>query len=155
MSSIDKLSRVQSADLSASDLLALFSYANGDDAAASLGNLVTWLQSQLTSSGSLITQYAAPNATGFSVTVVPTADGTSMYLLLTPAAGYAAGTITLPAQATCVDGQEVLVACTQSVATLTVSGNGSTVNGAPSSLSANSFFRLRYDGVFKAWHRIG
>ena len=37
----------------------------------------------------------------------------------------------------------------------TVAGNGSTVNGAPTTLAANSFFRLRFDGVFKAWYRVG
>ena len=48
-----------------------------------------------------------------------------------------------------------MVSCTQAVTTLTVSGNGSTVNGAPTTLAANGFFRLRYDGVFKAFYRVG
>lgn len=156
MSSIDKLSRVAAADMSASDLLALFSNSIGNDAAATLGNLLTWLQSQLTSSGSYVTQYAAPNATGFSVLISPFTTGGNTYLILTPVAGYSAGTITLPAVAACVDGQEVLVSCTQSVTTLTVSGNGaSAVNGAPTTLAANAFFKLRFDGVVKAWYRVG
>jgi hypothetical protein len=54
-----------------------------------------------------------------------------------------------------VDGQQLLVSCTQAVTTLTVAGNGSTVNGAPATLAANAFFRLRFDGVFKAWYRVG
>ena len=29
------------------------------------------------------------------------------------------------------------------------------VNGAPGNLAANGFFRLRFDGVFKAWYRVG
>lgn len=104
---------------------------------------------------SMVTQYAAPSATGFGVQIVPATNGGSVFLLLTPAAGYAAGTITLPAQATCVDKQELLCSCTQSVSTLTVSGNGATVNGAPAALAANGFFRLRFDGVFRAWYRVG
>ena len=156
MSSIDKLSRVSSSDLTASDLLALFSYSIGNDAGATLGNLLTWLQSQLTSSGNFVEQYAAPNATGFSVLIAPFTTGGNTYLILTPVAGYAAGTITLPDVTTCVNGQEVLVNCTQSVTTLTVSGNGATaVNGAPTTLAANAFFKLRFDGVAKAWRRIG
>jgi hypothetical protein len=155
MSSIDKLSRVQSTDLNGGDLLALFSSLIGNDCALPLSAFVTWLQTQLTPAGAYETQYAAPNATGFAVAINPTNQGGSVYLLLTPAAGYAAGTITLPLQAYCSDEQEVLVSCTQAVTTLTVSGNGSTVNGAPTTLAANGFFRLRFDGVLKAWYRIG
>lgn len=150
---IEKLARTT--ELSASDLVALYSNSLGNDAAATLATLLGWLQDQLTSSGGFTTQYAAPSATGFSVTVAPPVDGGNVYLLLTPAAGYAAGTIVLPALAECVDGQEVLVSCTQAVTTLTVSGNGATVNGAPATLAANAFFRLRFDGVFDAWYRIG
>jgi hypothetical protein len=128
---------------------------NGVDRRASLAAFAEVLQPLLSSSSGFITQYAAPNATGFNVLIAPPTNGASVYLLLTPAAGYAAGTITLPLQASCVDGQEVLVSCTQAVTTLTVAGNGSTVNGAPATLAANAFFRLRFDGVFDAWYRIG
>ena len=123
----------------------------GADRRASLTEILELLQEQ--SVGAMQTQYSAPNATGFSVTISPTVTGGSVWLLLTPAAGYAAGTIVLPASA--LDGQEILVSCTQAVTTLTVSGNGHTVNGAPTALAANSFFRLRYDGVFAAWYRVG
>jgi hypothetical protein len=78
-----------------------------------------------------------------------------VFLLLTPGGTYATGTIVLPALAECADGQEVLVTCTQIVTALTVSGNGSTVNGAPSALAANGFFRLRFDGVLDSWYRVG
>lgn len=150
---IEKLA--QTTELSAADQLALYSQSLGNDSRAALSTLLSWLQAQLTSAGGFTIQYAAPNATGFSVTIDPPVDGGSVYLLLTPAAGYAAGTVVLPAQAECVDGQEVLVSCTQAVTTLTVSGNGATVNGAPATLAANAFFRLRFDGVFDAWYRIG
>lgn len=153
MPAINNLSRVTS--LSTSDLLAMYSQSVGNDVAATFTTLIDFIQGELSSSGSLVTQYAAPNATGFSVTIVPTADGTSMFLLLTPAAGYATGTIVLPALAECADGQEVLVTCTQAVTTLTVSGNGSTVNGAPATLAANAFFRLRFDAVLDSWYRVG
>ena len=153
MASINRLPTVST--LSGSDLLALFSSAIGTDSSATLSLLLSWLQGQLTANGSFVTQYSAPAATGFGVTIAPPTTGGSVYLLLTPAAGYAAGTITLPAQASCVDEQEVLVSCTQAVTTLTTAGNGSTVNGAPTTLAANSFFRLRFDGVFKAWYRVG
>lgn len=155
MSSIDKLSRVST--LTTADLIALFSNSLGNDAAATLGTLLTFLQSQLSAAGVFVTQYAAPNATGFNVLIAPPQPGQSMFLLLTPNAGYAAGTITLPAQAACIDGQELLVTTTQLVTALIVAGNGATaVNGAPTTLAAaNAFFRMRYDGPAKSWYRVG
>lgn len=151
MAAINKLGTVSS--LSGSDLVALFSASLGNDAAATLATLLAWLQSQMSASGGFITQYSAPNATGFSVTITPVATGGGVYLLLTPVAGYAAGTIVMPASP--VDMQEVLCTCTQSVTTLTVSGNGYTINGAPATLAANGFFRMRFDGVLKTWNRVG
>lgn len=149
------IERLNQGTIAAASSLPFWDPTNGVDRRASVSELATLLQGLLTSSG-LITQYAAPNATGFSVTIAPPLNGASMFLLLTPAATYAAGTITLPAQATCVDGQELLVTCTQIVTSLTVAGNGSTVNGAPTTLAAaNAFFRLRFDGVLKAWYRVG
>jgi hypothetical protein len=78
-----------------------------------------------------------------------------VWLILTPVAGYAAGTITLPLSTNVVNKQEILVNCTQAVTTLTINGNGATVTGAPTTLAANAFFRLRYDGVTGTWYRVG
>ena len=153
MAAINRLPTVS--ELSGSDLLPVFSTSIGTDSGATLALLASWLQQQLTTSGGLQTQYASPNATGFGVAVAPATAGANVHLLLTPLAGYAAGTVTLPALASSFDGQEVLVTCTQAVATLTVSGNGATVNGAPTSLAANGFFRLRFDQVNASWYRIG
>lgn len=100
-----------------------------------------------------LTQYATPAATGFSVEIAST--GQSTHLILTPVAGYAAGTIVLPAVAGLVDKQEILVNCTQAVTTLTVNGNGRTVVGAPTTLAANAFFRLKYDSFTQNWYRVG
>lgn len=153
MSAINKLQRVS--ELSASDLVPLLSQSFGDDAAVTLANLLAWVKSQTGAAGELSTQRAAPNATGFSVTVSPAESGADVWLLLTPAAGYAAGTVVLPPVAECQDGQELQVTSTQAVTALTVSGNGATVNGAPTALTANAFFKLRFDQVLQAWFRIG
>lgn len=150
--SIDKLN--QGTPSSASQI-PFSDTTNGCDRRASLGVFAAVLAPLLpNANGGLVTQYFAPNATGWATTVLPPDDGDSMWLLVTPAAGYATGTITLPLAATCQDGQETLVSCTQAVTALTVAGNGSTVNGAPTTLAANAFFRLRFDGVFKAWYRV-
>lgn len=154
MTTINQLSAVD--ELAASDLVAIFSTANGDTRKASMTVLAAFVQALLNeSSGGFETQYSAPSATGFSVTINPSVDGGSVHLLLTPVAGYAAGTIVLPELAECEDGQEVLVNSTQAITALTVSGNGSTVTGAPTTMAANAFFRLKFDGVFNAWYRVG
>lgn len=142
-------------DIAVSDSIPFASAANGADRRTSVSQLAALLQAQLSSNDGIVTQYASPAATGFSVQIAPAVQGGSVWLLLTPLAGYAAGTLTLPAQALCVDGQELLVNTTQAVTALTVAGNGSTVIGAPTTLAANAFFRLRFDGVSKNWYRVG
>lgn len=148
------IERLNQGTPSSASQIPFFDTGNGVDRRMSVSDLATLIQSLLTSGGGMVTQYAAPNATGFSVTVSPPTDGAAVWLLMTPAAGYAAGTVVLPASA--VDGQEVLVSCTQAVTALTVNGNGAAaVYGAPAALAANDFFRLRYDGVLTSWFRIG
>lgn len=154
MSTINQLAAVSA--VTAADLVAIYSSQNGDARKASMTVLAAFIQSMLTAAAGDETQYFAPAATGFSVTVNPTTDGGGVYLLMTPVAAYAAGTIILPAKAECVDGQQVLVTSTQVVTALTVNGNGATaVNGAPTTLAANGFFKLRYDAIFASWFRIG
>lgn len=101
------------------------------------------------------TQVETPAATGFNVNITSVVTGTTydVWLLLKPTGAFAAGTITLPAVATCVDQQVVTVSCTQQVNALTVAGNGATVNGAPGVLAADSTFKLRYNLASTTWHR--
>lgn len=137
----------------AGDLFPVYSSANGDARKAAASVLLAYMQANLVFPTAFITQYSAPNNTGFSVQIT---DGSeSIHLILTPAAGYADGTIVLPALANCIDTQEVLVNCTQAVTTLVVSGNGSTVTGEPATLAADAYFRLKFDAVMSTWYRIG
>jgi hypothetical protein len=145
MTTINQLSALDA--LSSGDQLAVWSAVNGDTRRAAIDLIAAWIEAN-TSIGALTTQYAAPAATGFSVTV-----STNTHLILTPAAGYAAGTIVLPASP--VDRDEFLCNCTQVVTTLTINGNGKTVTGGPTTLAANAFFRLKYDGVLSIWYRVG
>lgn len=153
MSTINQLSQVTG--LSDGDLLVIWNTANGDTRKVSLNTLAEYLEAKLTGENGDETQYFAPNASGFSVTISPTTAGNDVWLNMTPAGGYAAGTVVLPPVAECIDKQEVLVTCTQSVAAFTTSGNGSTVNGAPTSLAANSFFSLKFNAVNTSWYRAG
>ena len=135
--------------LSVSDLVPLWSTADQDTRKATLQAVLDLLQANMSVPGALTTQYAAPSATGFSVTVTK-ADA---WLVLTPLATYAAGTIIMPAVRTA--GQRVQVNSTQIVTSLTVNGNGTTVTGAPTTLAANGFFTLSYDATLSAWFRTG
>lgn len=155
MTTINQLSAVDT--LQSSDQLPVYDASNGDARKASISVLQTYMQNNLTFSESGIsytTQYAAPSATGFSVTITDDSDNT--HLILTPVAGYADGEIVLPAVGNLVDKQEVLVNCTQAVTTLVVDGNGAVaVTGEPAALAANDFFRLKYDLTVQTWYRVG
>jgi hypothetical protein len=128
-----------------------------DTKAVPLSLLLQFLQANLVVNPVVAQQYAAPNATGFTVALVatPNAAGVTpdLWLLLTPTATFAAGTITLPLNP--VNKQRVQVNCTQIVTALTVNGNGKSVNGAPTTLAANAFFVLQFDSTLNAWYRVG
>lgn len=148
MTSINKLSSLDT--LSGGDLLAVWATGQGDTRKASLTLLTSYLQGALSLPGVLSTQYAAPSASGFTVTV----SAADTWLLLTPTGTFAAGTIVLPSAP--ADKAEVSVNCTQIVTALTVSASGTTVTGAPTTLAAaNEFFTMRYDAATSAWYRVG
>jgi hypothetical protein len=148
MTTISQLTAATS--LSTGDQLPIYSTEGGDTLRASLALLLAFMQTNLTMpTGDLVQQFAAPSATGFTVAI---AIGDT-WLILTPVAGYAAGTITLPANP--LDGERVRVNSTQAVTTLTVGGNGRTVTGAPTTLAANAFFTMAYSATLNAWYRVG
>lgn len=148
-------------EVSTGDLIVLYKSANGDYRGMTAAEFLTYLEANLdfaTATGvpQFETQMASPSATGFSVTIAPPTAGDNVHLILMPLAGYATGTIVLPAVANVIDKQEVLVNCTQAVTTLTVSGNGAVgVIGAPTALTANQFFKLKYDSTMQSWYRVG
>jgi len=149
MAETNRLLRLPVADVTEGDLTRLWSQKYGGDVALSMANLVGYVQANIVPSA-LTAAYSSPSATGFTVTV----NAGNTWLILTPAAGYAAGTIILPA--TPPAGSEVLVVSTQSVTALTVDGNGASgVIGAPTTLAANGHFRLKYDAQGFTWYRVG
>lgn len=111
--------------------------------------LLSWLQANLTfTAAKPVSQFAVP-LTGTTVTVA-TGD---TWLLITPAGTLAALTVALPTDRT--DGQIVRVTSSQILTSLTVSGAGTTVTGAPTTLAANGFFTMAYNGTLNAWYRVG
>ena len=136
--------------LTGGDTFPIWSVPGSDTMGATLNLVLAWLQENLSFEGLVLSQqYAAPSATGFSVAIM----AADTWLILTPVAGYAAGTIIMPEAR--ANGQVIQVNCTQPVTTLTVDGNGTTVTGAPSTLTANGFFTMKYDAVLNAWFRVG
>lgn len=133
------------------DQIAIWDQANSNTRKTSLNYLLELFEANI-SNGKPDTQYEAPNATDFSVTV-DSEDGTDIHLLLAPAAGYADGAIVLPSTGL-EDKQTVLVTCTQAITTLVVSST-KTLYGEPSSMAADDFFTLKYDLTFDSWYRVG
>jgi len=147
MSQINQLTAVDS--IVAGDQIPVWSNNNGGARKAAMSVLLAYIQDNIQFPSAFTKQFAAPSATGFSVDV----DDGEVWLVLTPVAGYAAGTIVLPAGP--ADGDEFLCNCTQAVTTLTIDGNGKTVTGGPTKLAANDSFRLKYESVTGTWYRVG
>lgn len=140
--------------VAAADQVPVYSQSQGTRR-VSVTNLAATIEGLISLPLALESVYSAPSATGFTVTIAPSVAGGSVWLILTPTAGFAAGTIALPASGDAVDGQEVLVNCTQAVTTLTVSASGLTVTGAPTALTANQAFRMKFDAVTSTWYKVG
>lgn len=127
------------------DFLPLFSLQSGDARKVQMHTILAFIREA--SVNRLATQYAAPSATAFVVQV-----NTNTHLILTPAAVYDNGQIVLPSAP--LDRDEILVNTTEAVTALAFDGSGKLISGEPTSLAANSFFRLKYDGVLNTWFRI-
>ena len=136
------------------DLLPIWATNQADTRRTSITLLQSYLQANLDFPVGVFTnQYSSP-ATGFNVVVL----GGNYWLIITPVGTLAAGTITLPDINSLTGNEEVLVNCTQIITTLTVVENSSNtetaVVGAPTSLAANGFFRMKYDNLSKNWYRV-
>lgn len=147
MTAINQLNATD--NLTASDLLPVYVQQNGDARKASVGVLTEYLKTQIGDGESKTNQYAAP-LTG---TTLQVKDG-STWLILTPAGTLAALTLQMPILSNVIDGQELLVTTTQTITTLTMTGNGAAIVGAPATLAANGSARFRFEPVLKTWYKI-
>jgi hypothetical protein len=141
------------ATVAAGDNVPIYSAANGDSRRAPMSVLAAYLGSQITTQDGKVTQYASPSSSPFTTAV--TNSSVPIWLVLTPTGTMAVGTLTLPAQGTSVNLQEILVSTSQQVTALTVAPNGSNLVGAPTTLAAGAFFRLRFDALTSTWYRVG
>ena len=134
------------------DQLAVYTPNNGDARRMSLNTLLAFFQ-QTVAAPTLATNVYTPT-TGFSIGV-PTPVSQQQWMLLQPAGTLASGTITLPLNTITPDGTEVLITSTQQITSLTVGLNGaSNAFGAPTTLAANGFARLRFVQSQNSWYRI-
>lgn len=141
-----------------SDVFDYYSSSNVDCRQDSFSNLFDLFKESLTTDfqTEFETQYSSPSSSGFSVQVDDNSDNT--HLILTPTGTLAVGTIVLPNSSgnnqTAVDKQQVIVNSSQEVTALTVDGNGASITGAPTAMSAGGFFTLKFDAQFSNWNRI-
>lgn len=152
MTNINQLSSTSA--VAAGDQWPLYSTANGDTRKASTTALQTYMQHNLTfDAGAFVVQYAAPSATSFTVTLLSNTN--NQWLIMSPLAAYAAGTITFPLSSAIADNQEILIFSTQAVTTLTLSGNGASVVGAPAGINQNGCMRFKYNLLANTWYLVG
>lgn len=151
MTDINQLSSTDT--LTAGDLLPIWRANNSDTRKTALSVLQAYLQANLTfEAGAFVVQYAAPSATSFTVTLLSNTN--NQWLIMSPLAAYAAGTITFPLSSTITDNQEILIFSTQAVTTLTLSGNGASIVGAPTGISQNTGMRFKYNSLAATWYRV-
>lgn len=138
-----------------SDNLAVWSANNGDTRRFSLTALAEWIGTQLSFAGrpEEVTQYSAPLADDFSVSVNNT--NTDTHLILQLPLGLTGGTIIFPANGVARDKQIVRINTTNQLANLTLDKNGAAgIYGDITSMGADDFASYKYDIVVDAWFRI-
>lgn len=138
--------------ITGSDQFPVYVSGSGDARKASASVLLAYIQSAwMDPNYTRVT--ASPTLAGFTLPLPTTAN--SLFVLLTPTAGLATGTIVLPAAASAADGQEIIIYTSQEVTTLSFTLNGATaLNGASSGLQAGASMTLRYDALSVAWYTI-
>ena len=136
------------------DSVVIWSGDNGDFRGVPIDVLIKLLKESLQGgeTSSLYIQHFNPNA-NFTLNIENHEVGT--YLILNPSVSMATGSIKLPERYDVTDGQVVLVACSQQVTNFSVDGNNALVIGAPNTLAANGFFKLKYDKLSNTWYRVG
>lgn len=140
------------AQVSPGDQVPIYSPNNGDARRLPISSLLQYFQ-QTFASPTLATNVYTPG-TGFNL-AVPTPVAAQQWMLIQPAGTLAAGTVTLPLNTQTPDGTEVLITTTKQITAFTLALNGATAAyGAPGTLEAKYFFRMRFVQATNSWYRI-
>lgn len=137
----------------ATDCFPIASHNGQDTRKVTARAILAYIMANSTEADDKVSVPSSPTATAFTVNL--TTYTASVWLILTPTGTFATGAINLPPSGVAQDKQEVLVSCTQIVTALTVAAGTLGIVGAPTTLAAGGFFRMRYDGVNQTWYRVG
>ena len=149
MSEINRLTAI--ATITGAEMIPAYSTALGTAGKFTVTSLLAYFEDTFTAPDFVEAIYVA--VTG--QTIALTDSSTNKWLILRPAGTIATLTVTLPAVANLVDGQEIMFSSTQTVTTLTISANGATaVVGDPTTIGATSPFKLRYNLTGTSWYLV-
>ena len=150
MPQINQLSSIS--QVSGANQIPVYDQNNGDARKMSVSALLQYFQATF-AAPTVATNLFTPG-TGFNVTV-PTPVSEQQWMIIQPAGTLASGTITLPLNTGTPDGTEVLVTTTQQITAFTLALNGAANGyGAPTTLAAQDFFRMRFYQATNSWYRI-
>lgn len=148
MTTINELTQMDTID--GGDQIPIYSTNNGTTRKIAFSTISKAILNNV--NNNFVTQYSAP-ASGFTVNINDTS--LNIWLVITPLGALATGTIKLPTMTNCVMGQEMLISSTQAITALTINANGANIVGAPVTLLAGAFFRLKFESVTGTWYRVG
>jgi hypothetical protein len=150
MPQINQLSSIS--QVSGANQIPVYDQNNGDARKMSVSALLQYFQATF-AAPTVATNLFTPG-TGFNV-AVPTPVSEQQWMIIQPAGTLATGTITLPLNTGTPDGTEVLVTTTQQITAFTLALNGAANGyGAPTTLAAQDFFRMRFYQATNSWYRI-
>jgi hypothetical protein len=150
MPQINQLSSIS--QVSGANQIPVYDQNNGDARKMSVSALLQYFQTTF-AAPTVATNLFTPG-TGFNVSV-PTPVSEQQWMIIQPAGTLASGTVTLPLNTGTPDGTEVLVTTTQQITAFTLALNGAAnAYGAPSTLAAQDFFRMRFYQATNSWYRI-
>jgi hypothetical protein len=150
MPQINQLSSIS--QVSGANQIPVYDQNNGDARKMSVSALLQYFQATF-AAPTVATNLFTPG-TGFNV-AVPTPVSEQQWMIIQPAGTLASGTITLPLNTGTPDGTEVLVTTTQQITAFTLALNGAANGyGAPTTLAAQDFFRMRFYQATNSWYRI-
>jgi hypothetical protein len=150
MPQINQLSSIS--QVSGANQIPVYDTNNGDARKMSISALLQYFQATF-AAPTVATNLFTPG-TGFNVSV-PTPVSEQQWMIIQPAGTLASGTVTLPLNTGTPDGTEVLVTTTQQITAFTLALNGAAnAYGAPSTLAAQDFFRMRFYQATNSWYRI-
>ena len=142
MTRINELSRLD--NVQNGDLLPVWATSKGDDRAAAMSVLLSYMQNNLSFPRDKATQREEPSA-AFSITV----KADTSWLLLRPTGTIVTGTVILPSEPK--DQDEVTISTTQNITLLTISSNVVSIPRPAGPLDAHHGLTMKYDAIIKNW----